>query len=83
MAVSLGQVIYDQAGLIFSEAAVNGRPPGQTPVIAFTNASGVATFRIVGTESGSDPVYFEANLVNDRYFFPYGYSEILPIRFGS
>jgi len=81
VAVSLGQVIYGQSGLEFSEARVNGRPPGHTPVVALTNQDGIATFTIVGTSTGRDPVYFEANLVNDRYFFPYGYSEILPIRF--
>ena len=83
VAVYLGQVIYDQSGLIYSEARVNGHPPGQTPVTAYTNAAGVATFRISGAQSGANPVYFEANLVNGSYFFPYGYSEILPIRFGS
>ncbi len=81
VAVALGQIIYDQSGLQFSEAQVNGRPPGQTPVVAYTDAGGVATFRIVGTAASADPVYFEANLVNDRFFYPYGYSEILPIRF--
>ena len=31
----------------------------------------------------TDPVYFEANLVNPTYFYPYGYSPILAVRFGS
>lgn len=83
MPVYLGQIIYDQSGLILSEARVNGSSPGQTPVRAYTNADGVATFTIVGTQSGTDPVYFEANLVNSRSFYPFGYSDILPIRFGS
>ena len=34
-------------------------------------------------QAGRDPVYFEANLVNPTYFYPYGYSPILTVRFGS
>jgi hypothetical protein len=79
--VYLGQIIYDQRGLILSEASVNGSPPGRTPVTAFTNAQGAATFNIVGTQATKDPVYFEANLVNSSELYPYGYSEILPIQF--
>ncbi|MDA8034271.1 MAG: hypothetical protein M0T71_08915 [Actinomycetota bacterium] len=79
--VYLGQVIYDQLGLIYSEAVINGRPPGQTPVTAYTNANGVATFDVIGTQATTDPVYFEANLVNGTQFFPYGYSSILAVRF--
>jgi len=81
--VYLGQVIYDQRGLILSEAVVNGRPPGQTPVAALTGAEGVAVFHIVGTQATPDPVSFEANLVNPTQFYPYGYSEILPIQFSQ
>jgi uncharacterized membrane protein len=81
--VYLGQVIYDQQGLIFGQAIINQGQVGQTPVAAFTNADGVATFVIRGTQASADPVYFEANLVNQRLFYPYGYSEIVPIRFGG
>jgi hypothetical protein len=81
--VYLGQVIYDQLGLLYSEAVINGRPPGQTPVSAYTNDDGVATFTIVGTQSSQDPVYFEANLVSPQQFYPYGYSQILAIRFSA
>lgn len=79
--VYLGQVIYAQEGAMLSQARINGSPPGQTPVAAFTNADGVATFVIRGTNAPSNPVYFEANLVNGTQYFPYGYSQILPIRF--
>ena len=81
--VYLGQVIYGEQGLILSEASINGHAPGQTPVVAYTNREGQATFRIVGTQATGNPVYFEANLVNNQQFFPYGYSEILPIRFAT
>ena len=81
--VYLGQIIYAQQGLEYSEAFINNGLEGQTPVAALTNKQGVATFRIRCPQGGSDPVYFEANLVNPSYFYPYGYSPILAVRFGS
>jgi hypothetical protein len=81
--VYLGQVIYAQQGLQYSQAIINNGLPGQTPVEAHTNADGVATFTIRSPAAGSDPVYFEANLVNPRWFYPYGYSPILTVRFGK
>jgi len=79
--VYLGQVVYAQRGLVLGEASINGSPAGETPVEALTDADGVATFRVVGTVAGRNPVYFEANLVSATQFYPYGYSSILPIRF--
>jgi hypothetical protein len=81
--VYLGQVIYAQQGLRYSQTVINQGLPGQTPVEALTNDAGVATFVIHSPVSGSDPVYFEANLVNPTWFYPYGYSPILAVRFGS
>ncbi|MHB8497909.1 MAG: hypothetical protein ACYDES_07945 [Acidimicrobiales bacterium] len=81
--VYLGQVIYGQQGLVFGQAIINQGQVGQTPVVAYTDDQGVATFVIRGTQQTSDPVYFEANLVNGTLFYPYGYSDIVPIRFGS
>ena len=81
--VYLGQIIYAQQGLEYSEAFINKGLEGQTPVVALTNRQGVATFRIRSPVGGRDPVYFEANLVNRTYFYPYGYSPILTVRFGS
>jgi hypothetical protein len=81
--VYLGQVIYEQSGLELSQAVINAHAPGQTPVAAHTNANGIATFKIVGTQAGNNPVYFEANLVSAKGFYPYGYSDILPIRFSK
>jgi uncharacterized membrane protein len=80
--VYLGQVIYAQQGLQFSEAYINSGLAGQTPVEALTNADGEATFTIRSPVADSDPVYFEANLVNPTWFYPYGYSPILTVRFG-
>ncbi len=81
--IYFGQVIYDQHGLVDSTATVNGSAPGKTPVEAITNGNGVATFVVRGTQSTNNPIYFEANLVNFTQFYPYGYSDILLIRFGD
>jgi hypothetical protein len=81
--VYLGQVIYAQQGLQYSQAYINRGLGGQTPVEALTDADGMATFTIHSPVGGSDPVYFEANLVNPALFYPYGYSPILTVRFGS
>jgi len=81
--IYLGQVIYAQQGLQYSEANINAGLPGQTPVEALTDKDGVATFTIHSEIGGSDPVYFEANLVNPTLFYPYGYSPILTVRFGK
>jgi uncharacterized membrane protein len=80
--IYLGQITYAQQGLLFSQAVINRGQVGQTPVIAYTD-HGVATFVIRGTKASNNPVYFEANLINDTQFYPYGYSQIVPIRFSS
>jgi uncharacterized membrane protein len=81
--VYLGQVIYAQRGLQFSQAMINRGLPGQTPVEALTSARGVATFTISSPVAGTSPVYFEANLVKPGSAYPYGYSPILSVRFRS
>jgi uncharacterized membrane protein len=81
--VYLGQIIYAQQGLQYSQAYINNGLEGQTPVEALTNRAGVATFKIRSPVAASNPVYFEANLVNPTYYYPYGYSPILTVRFGS
>ena len=42
-----------------------------------------ARFEPIAYQKTTISIYFEANLVNADQFYPYGYSEILPIRFGS
>ena len=81
--VYLGQIVYAQAGLQYGTAIINGGQPGQTPASALTNSQGVATFVVQGTQPSGDPVSFEANLVNQQRFYPYGYSQIVPVRFGG
>ena len=78
--VYLGQVIYAQRGLQYSQATINGSLPGQTPIRAVTDAQGIATF-VVSSPAGGNPVYFEANLVKPNSAYPYGYSPILDVRF--
>jgi hypothetical protein len=79
--VYLGQISYTQHGLVFSSAVINQGNVGQTPVEALTNADGEATFNVTGTQASSDPVYFEANLINSQASYPYGYSDIVPIQY--
>jgi len=79
--VYLGQVTYAQGGVQFSQAVINQSNVGETPVEAVTDAAGVATFSVVGTQATVDPVYFEANLINTIDDYPYGYSPILAIRY--
>lgn len=79
--VYLGQIIYAQRGLEFSQASINSSPPGQTPVEALTNSRGVATFRIYNLTYHANPIYFEANLVSPTSYYPYGYSAPLAIRY--
>ena len=81
--IYLGQVIYAQRGLQYGQAIINNGDPGETPVSANTNNEGQATFTIRDVHSETNPVYFEANLVDNHDYYPYGYSQILPVRFGS
>jgi hypothetical protein len=80
--IYLGQIIYAQAGLEYATVRINGSRPGATPVVAKTNSQGTASFLLKATQSNSDPVYFEANLVSETRNYPFGYSTILAIRFG-
>ena len=79
--VFLGQTVYTQAGQIFGQATINGQGVGQTPVASYTNSEGVASFQVSANLASINPIYFEANLVNNLTGYPYGYSEIVPIRF--
>jgi hypothetical protein len=75
--VYLGQAIHAHRGLQFSEAIINKRPEGQTPVAATMNAQGFATMAISSPVGGSNPVDFETNLVMSCSGYPYAYSPIL------
>ncbi|NNN21057.1 MAG: hypothetical protein HKL80_03540, partial [Acidimicrobiales bacterium] len=92
--VYMSQIVYNQYSTQIGLATIstsNGNSNywvnienehrGMTPVIGYTNSQGVATFYIRGGVVVPEPTYFEANLVNGANGYPYGYSEILPIRF--
>lgn len=79
--VYLGQIIYAQRGLQYGQAIVNNGYAGETPMSAVTNRQGQATFIVRNTSATPDPIYFEANLLNGADFYPYGYSQIVPVRF--
>ncbi len=85
--IYLSQIEYDQFGLIPGNAIITSKfdnfkhLSGASPVFALTNSKGSATFTISGTKINQDPVYFEANLVDPSQDYPYGFSEIVPIRF--
>lgn len=81
--VYLGQIVYAESGLQYGEARVNRGYPGETPRMALTNARGQARFTVVSPSAHRDPIYFEANLVNSQDYYPYGYSQIVPVRFGG
>lgn len=83
MPIYLGQIIYAQQGLQYGQAIINGGYAGETPMMAMTNRQGEATFTIRDVRHETNPVYFEANLANNINYYPYGYSQILPVRFGS
>lgn len=77
--IALGQIIYAQTALIPAEAQINNAPQGQTPVIATTNANGVAQFRVRAFNSqGGNPIYFQAYIYPSDNF-PYGYSEVVSV----
>jgi len=74
--VLLGQVIYGQDNLIPSEASINGRPQGQSPIEARTNSKGVADFSIVESTQQNSPLYFQA-WTTGQGGYPFGYSQIV------
>ncbi|MDP9729556.1 hypothetical protein [Alicyclobacillus tolerans] len=79
--VYLGQVIYGQSGLEFAQTKINHGAIGQTPIKALTNSQGEAIFNIDSAVASKDPVYYEANLINSKSFYPYGYSNTVSILF--
>ena len=58
--VSLGQVLYTSEGLFPGLASINGKPEGQSPVTALTNADGVAHFVARAVQQQPHEVFFQA-----------------------
>jgi hypothetical protein len=81
--VALGQIVYAQDALLPGEASINGAPQGRSPVVARTDARGIASFSVRDTTvQGGNPLYFQA-YVSPGAGFPYGYSEVVSIVWGA
>ena len=79
--VYFGQVIYAQRGPQTGQSIINRGYVGETPVKALTNKLGQARFTVKDVKPTSDPIYYEANLVNSQNFYPFGFSQMVPVRF--
>jgi len=80
VAVTLGQVIYGQDALIPAESSINGEPEGTSPVTAFTDAQGEATFVVTGVQAQDEPVMYEAWLGGNGAV-PHGYSNMVSVQY--
>lgn len=78
--VDLSQIIYSQSGLEFGEASINNSVEGKTPVMATTNARGIATFTVRAVQYQSAPVFFQAWIFRAGRP-PSGYSNVVTIQF--
>lgn len=76
--IALGQIIYAQGGLGYSTTTINHGNPGQTPVMALTNAQGIASFRITNTNNEHALVYYQAWILPHGQY-PFGYSDIVVV----
>lgn len=76
--VDLGQVIYDERGLTYGEASINGRPEGQSPVRSLTDASGEARFAVRAIQPQASEIFFQAWIDSG---YPTGYSNLVTLRF--
>ena len=79
--VYFGQVIYTQRGPQTGQSVINHGFVGQTPVKGLTNNLGQARFTVKDVTPTADPIYYEANLVNSQNFYPFGFSQMVPVRF--
>ncbi len=78
--VDLGQVVYEQSGLQFGEASINGGAEGQTPVSTTTNTMGVAIFEVTGVQAQNSPTFFQGWIIRGSRP-PMGYSNTVSIQF--
>ena len=76
--VALGQLIYDETGLMFAQAKINHSLEGETPVYARTNAKGQAVFHISDPAPQQNPIEFQAWL-QPTGGYPFGYSELVSV----
>jgi hypothetical protein len=78
--VDLGQVVYEQSGLQFGEASINGGAEVQTPVSTTTNTMGVAIFEVTGVQAQNSPTFFQGWIIRGSRP-PMGYSNTVSIQF--
>ena len=79
--IYFGQVIYTQRGPQVGQSVINHGDVGETPVKALTNKLGQARFTVKDVTPTADPIYYEANLVNSQNFYPFGFSQMVSVRF--
>jgi len=80
--VALGQIIYSQNALINGESTINDGNIGETPVIAATDARGIAHFTVTDTSVQSAPIYYESWVAQPN-LYPYGYSSIVIVNWAQ
>lgn len=80
--VALGQIIYDQIALVDAESQINDANIGETPVIAETDANGIAHFTVRDTSFQGDPIYYESWIAQPN-MYPYGYSSIVIVNWAQ
>lgn len=78
VAINIGQVLYTAEGLFPGQTSINGRPEGQSPVSALTDAAGVARFTVRAIQQQPFEVFFQAWIADP---FPHGYSTAVSVRF--
>ncbi|MEP7118236.1 MAG: hypothetical protein ABI880_11680, partial [Acidobacteriota bacterium] len=67
--ISIGQVLYTAEGLFPGQTSINGHPEGQSPVIALTDADGIARFTVRAIQQQPYEVFFQT-WISDP--FPHG-----------
>ncbi len=78
--VEMTSVIWTGTGPQRSAVQINGQPAGDYGV-SYTNAAGIAVFRVRSVSPNSYPVSLAASLLNRRFDYTYGNSGDLNIRF--
>jgi hypothetical protein len=81
--VALGQVTYGQESLLPGTAVINAAPRGRSPVVAVTDAEGIARYRVSGGDPTLGPVYLQAWPVPPEGHPRAGFSNTVSVRFAE
>lgn len=82
VAIYMSQLVYTSVGTRTGTAIMNGQPkPTRKPAISYTNAQGIATFKVVGLVANSVPITFSAHLKDKSANYVYGSTGFLNITF--